>query len=246
MEFGKKDDESRRWGIYLLPNLFTVSSLFLGFFAIVSAMHAEFQHSVIAIFVAMIMDTLDGRVARLTNTQTEFGAQLDSLSDMVSFGVAPALLAYSWSLGGEGNIGWLAAFIYAVGVALRLARFNAQPDGMDKHYFCGLPCPAAAGVLTALIWFCLEYNVVGQHIWWVVEFAAIILGLLQVSSLPYRSFKDINLKTSVPFISIIVIVFVLVFIAIDPPQVLLLVFGGFAISGPLTVCWQFIRRRFKK
>jgi CDP-diacylglycerol---serine O-phosphatidyltransferase len=236
----------RARGIYLLPNLFTLSALFAGFYAVVSAMKGNFEHSAIAIFVAMIMDSLDGRVARLTNTQTPFGAELDSLSDMVSFGVAPALVIYSFALSYVGKLGWLVAFIYAAAGALRLARFNIR-HSHDKRYFQGLPIPAAAAIVASLVWVCVDYSISGFSIRWIAFCMTLIVGLLMVSNVHYRSFKDLDLKGNVSFMVILFIVFIFVLISIDPPDVFLLLFVIYGISGPLTEFWHIYRkRRFKR
>jgi len=235
----------RSRGIYLLPNLFTTIALFAGYYAIVAALKGKFEHAAIAIFVAMLMDSLDGRVARLTNTQTAFGAQLDSLSDMVSFGVAPALVIYSWSLMTLGKFGWLASFIYTVSVALRLARFNTQPSS-DNRYFQGLACPAAAGLLAGLIWVGYDYDIAGTSISVLVAALTITVGLLMISSIPYRSFKDTNLRESVPFIAIVAVVMVLVFISIHPPTVLFLGFLTYVASGPALRVWSLIHPSFSR
>ena len=189
----------RRRGIYLLPNLFTIAGLFAGFYAIVTAMEGYFNYAAIAIFVAMIMDFFDGRVARLTNTQSAFGAELDSLSDMVSFGVAPALVIYSWSLEGLGKLGWLAAFIFTAAGALRLARFNTQVSIADKRYFQGLPIPAAAGVLASMVWLCVDSEILGDGVSMITAVLAILIAILMVSNVRYYSFKEIDLKGRVPF-----------------------------------------------
>src|SRR5574340_1651268 len=189
----------RRRGIYLLPNLFTTAALFAGFYAIVQAMNGRFDHAAIAIFIAMVLDGLDGRVARLTRTQSAFGAEYDSLSDMVSFGVAPALVMYVWALKGMGKLGWLAAFVYCAGAALRLARFNTQLEVADKRFFQGLPSPAAAALIAGLIWVMHDYQVRGSEIRWIAWGVTVFAGLTMVSSLRYYSGKDINLRKSVPF-----------------------------------------------
>ncbi len=205
----------RRRGIYLLPNLFTIAGLFAGFYAIVTAMEGYFNYAAIAIFVAMIMDFFDGRVARLTNTQSAFGAELDSLSDMVSFGVAPALVIYSWSLEGLGKLGWLAAFIFAAAGALRLARFNTQVLVADKRYFQGLPIPAAAGVLASMVWLCVDSEILGDIVSMMTAILAIIIAILMVSNVRYYSFKEIDLKGRVPFVAILLVVLVFVGISLD-------------------------------
>lgn len=223
----------RRRGIYLLPNLFTIAGLFAGFYAIVTAMEGYFNYAAVAIFVAMIMDFFDGRVARLTNTQSAFGAELDSLSDMVSFGVAPALVIYSWSLEGLGKLGWLAAFIFAAAGALRLARFNTQVSIADKRYFQGLPIPAAAGVLASMVWLCVDSEILGDGVSMMTAALAIIIAILMVSNVRYYSFKEIDLKGRVPFVAILLVVLAFVGISLDPPKILFLIFFCYALSGPI-------------
>lgn len=238
----KPVEETRGRGIYLLPNLFTLGALFAGFYAIVLAMRGGFDNAAIAIFIAMLMDSLDGRVARLTNTQTPFGAELDSLSDMVSFGIAPALLIYSFALNSFGKVGWLAAFIYTASGALRLARFNTK-NLHDKRYFQGLPIPAAAAILAGLVWVCVDYEISGFGIRLLAFFMAVIVGLLMVSNIHYRSFKDLDLKGSVPFIAILIIVFLFVFISIAPSDILFGIFLLYGFSGPITRVWHSYRKR---
>ncbi len=224
-------------GIYLLPNLFTVSAMFSGFYAIIASFHhpegTQLIWASVAIFIAMLLDSLDGRVARLTNTQTAFGAELDSLSDMVSFGIAPACLMYVWGLNALGKIGWLIAFVYAVAVALRLARFNVTEE-TSKRYFQGLACPAAAGVLAGLVWVLESFHIHVSPIFVVMlAVVPIFLAIMMITSIPYRSFKDLNVKQHVPFMTMLLVVLTLIFIAVDPPVVLFIVFVGYAISGPL-------------
>lgn len=233
----------RRRGIYLLPNLFTIAGLFAGFYAIVTAMEGYFNYSAIAIFVAMIMDFFDGRVARLTNTQSAFGAELDSLSDMVSFGVAPALVIYSWSLEGLGKLGWLAAFVFAAAGALRLARFNTQVLVADKRYFKGLPIPAAAGVLASLVWLCVDSEILGPAVSLVTALCAIIIAVLMVSNVRYYSFKEIDLKGHVPFVAILLVVLAFVGISLDPPKILFLIFFCYALSGPVLTLYTLHKKR---
>ncbi len=236
-----------RRGIYLLPNLFTTAALFAGFYSVVAAMKGYFDTAAIAIFVAMILDALDGRVARMTNTQTAFGAQYDSLSDMVAFGVSPALIIYSWSLSNLGKLGWLAAFLYAAGTALRLARFNTQAQDIDKRYFQGLPSPAGAGVIAGTVWLGATYEVQGILIAIPVSILTVTIAALMVSTIRYYSFKKIDLKGKVPFVVLIIPVLILVGIAIDPPQALFAIFIIYAFSGPVMTLWQLrqIRRRYK-
>lgn len=229
-------------GIYLLPNLFTTGGLFAGFYAIVAGMQGLFEISAIAIFIAMVMDGLDGRVARLTNTASAFGAQYDSLADMVSFGIAPALVIYHWGLYELGKVGWLAAFVYAVATALRLARFNVQVETQDKRFFTGLPCPAAAALVASMIWIGTDFKIPGQRI---SEFMAIVtmtIGLLMVSNVRFYSFKDIDLKGKVPFMAIVMVVLIYTLIAYDPPKVLFATTFLYALSGPL----MWLKSRFNK
>ncbi|MCK4607931.1 MAG: CDP-diacylglycerol--serine O-phosphatidyltransferase [Gammaproteobacteria bacterium] len=240
------NNKPRRRGIYILPNLFTISALFAGFYAVVAGMQGAYSNAAIAIFIAMIMDNLDGRVARLTNTQTDFGAQLDSLSDMVSFGIAPALVMYSWILHSLGKLGWLSAFVYAVAVALRLARFNVQLETADKHYFQGLPCPPAAGVIAGFVWTCVSFNINNWSVAIIGSILVILVGLLMVSNVRYHNFKEIDLKNKVSFLAILVLVLVLVLVAIDPPQILFMAFTLFAISGPILTFWQLRKKRKEK
>ncbi|MCW8959287.1 MAG: CDP-diacylglycerol--serine O-phosphatidyltransferase, partial [Gammaproteobacteria bacterium] len=210
----------RRRGIYLLPNLFTTAALFAGFYAIVAAMGGQFEAAAVAIFIAMVLDGLDGRVARMTNTQSEFGAEYDSLADMISFGLAPALVMYEWSLHSMGKLGWLAAFIYTAGAALRLARFNTQIGIADKRFFQGLASPAAAAVVVGMVWVGHDYEVAGSRLAWLALLVTVATGILMVSNARYYSFKDLDLKGRVPFFFLLVVVLIFVLISIDPPQVL--------------------------
>jgi CDP-diacylglycerol--serine O-phosphatidyltransferase len=231
----------RRKGIYILPSLFTTANLFAGFFAIVMAMQGNFEYAPIAIFIAMVLDMLDGRVARMTHTESEFGVQYDSIVDMVSFGMAPALVMYSWALAGLGKLGWLAAFIYAAGAGLRLARFNVQVGTIDKRFFRGLPSPAAAALVMSFIWVLHAYGVPGREISLIALAVTVIGGGLMVSNVRYRSFKDLDLHGRVPFVAILALPLVFVLIVLDPPQVLFAVFAGYAVSGP--VGWLLRLRR---
>ncbi len=230
-------------GIYLLPNLFTISALFSGFFAIVSSMRANYDTAAIAIFICMILDMLDGRIARLIGAQSDFGAQLDSLSDMVSFGIAPALLVYSWSLVGLGKVGWLTAFVYAASTALRLARFNTQLANNDKRYFKGLPCPAAAAVIAGSIWLAEQYTISGYGLAWLMGLITFTVGVLMVTNIRYYSSKDIDFKSSVPFLYIMALVLILVGIATYPALVLTISFTTYAISGPVHTLLRLRQRR---
>ena len=229
--------------IYLLPNLFTTGALFSGFYAIVAGMNGDYINAAIAIFIAMILDGMDGRIARLTNSSSEFGAQFDSLSDMVAFGVAPALVTFSWSLSSLGKIGWIAAFVYVAGAALRLARFNVQISKVDRRYFIGFPSPAAAALVAGMIWALAEVNVDGKQLDW---FAAIVVastGMMMVSNFKYYSFKEFDLRRSIPFVALLAIVLVFVVVSIDPAKVLLGGFLVYALSGPARTCWIFYKIR---
>lgn len=239
-------NQSRSRGIYLLPNLFTSAALFAGFYAIVQAMNGRFELAAVAIFVAMVLDGLDGRVARLTHTQSAFGAEYDSLSDMVSFGVAPALIAYVWALKGMGKLGWMAAFVYCVGAALRLARFNTQLDVADKRYFQGLPSPAAAALVAGLVWVMNEYGIAGNDVKWLAFAVTLFAGLTMVSNVRYYSGKDINLRRSVPFVVVFLIAMGFVLVAYSPPEMLFGVVTLYALSGYVTSAWSWMRRSKSK
>lgn len=222
----------RNRGIYLLPNLLTSAALFSGFYAIIAAMNGSFEKAAIAIFVSMVLDGLDGRVARMTNTQSDFGAQYDSLADMVSFGVAPALVAFSWSLQDAGKVGWVAGFIFVAGAALRLARFNTQIGSVDKRYFIGLASPAAAGVVAGMVWVGTQFEIDAAHYALVIALIVALSGILMVSNFYYHSFKEIDLKGKVPFVVLLGVVMVLAVISIDPATLLWLIFVIYAFSGP--------------
>ena len=247
METEDKTQKTRR-GIYLLPNMITTAGLFAGFYAIVAAMNGRFEAAAIAIFVAMIMDGIDGRVARLTNTQSEFGVEYDSLADMVSFGLAPALVVYEWSLQsmvtvGWAKLGWLAAFIYTASAALRLARFNSQIETAEKYYFKGLPSPSAAGVLAGMVWVGADLGVAGEDLVYVAFVLTLAMGLLMVSNARYYSFKEIHFKNRVSFVAILVVVLVYAFASIDPPKVLFACFLVYAISGVVYTFLEMRKRR---
>jgi len=221
----------RRKGIYILPNLFTLAALFGGFYAIVMAMNGRFDQAGIGVFCAMILDSLDGRVARMTNTQSAFGEQMDSLSDMVSFGAAPALIAYEWALKGLGRWGWVAAFVYCACAALRLARFNVNTSVVDKRYFQGLPSPAAAALVTGLVWVMNDLGWDGRQLDWIMFAVALYSGLTMVTNVPFYSFKDVHMKRSVPFAVIVLIALIIAVITIHPPIVLFAVFVIYSVSG---------------
>lgn len=226
-------DKPRRRGFYLLPNLLTTGGLFAGFYAIVASMSGHFDYAAIAIFIAMIMDGLDGRIARMTGTQSDFGAEYDSLSDMVAFAVAPAVVVFNWSLHDAGKFGWIAAFIYVASGALRLARFNTQVGTADKRYFQGLASPSAAAICAGLVWLGVDYQWDGPY--YAVPFSVLVMvaGLLMVSNFRYSSFKEVDWKGRVPFISILALVIIFALIAYDPPIVLFVGFSLYALSGPV-------------
>ncbi|UCV01489.1 CDP-diacylglycerol--serine O-phosphatidyltransferase [Acidovorax radicis] len=236
----------RRKGIYILPNLFTLAALFGGFYSIVMAMNGRFDMAAIGVFCAMVLDSLDGRVARMTNTQSAFGEQMDSLSDMVSFGAAPALIAYEWSLQGLGRWGWIAAFVYCACAALRLARFNVNTSVVDKRYFQGLPSPAAAALVAGFIWLMTELGVhPGESLWlswnqitWLMFGFTLYAGLTMVTNVPFYSFKDIQMKKSVPFAAIVLIALGIAIINIHPPIVLFGVFVIYGLSGYGVYAWR--------
>jgi CDP-diacylglycerol--serine O-phosphatidyltransferase len=228
----------RRKGIYVLPNLFTLAALFGGFYAIVMAMNARFDLASIGVFCAMVLDSLDGRVARMTNTQSAFGEQMDSLSDMVSFGAAPALISYEWALKGLGRWGWMAAFVYCACAALRLARFNVNTAVVDKRYFQGLPSPAAAALVAGFIWLMTELQVAGNSLAWPMFALSLYAGLTMVSNVPFYSFKDVQMKKSVPFVVIVLIALGIAAINIHPPIVLFGVFVLYGFSGYVVYAWR--------
>lgn len=229
--------DNKRKGIYLLPNLLTTAGIFSGFYAVVASMKGQFEPAAIAIFIAMIFDGLDGRVARLTNTQSAFGAEYDSMADMVSFGIAPALVAYNWGLAGLDKLGWLAAFVYVAGAALRLARFNTTVETADKRFFQGLPSPAAAALVAGLVWVGQEYQVKEIFNPFFVEaFVGVmtaLTGVLMVSNFKYNSFKEVNWHGKVPFVAILIVCLIFVVVATEPAFVLFLVFFLYAAAGPI-------------
>lgn len=238
----RKPMDLRRRGIYLLPNLLTTAALFAGFYAIVQAMNSRFEYAAVAIFIAMIFDGLDGRVARLTHTQSEFGAEYDSLSDMVSFGVAPALITYEWALKGLGKWGWFAAFIYCAGTALRLARFNTNIDVGDKNFFQGLPSPAAAALVASFVWVMLDNNFSGQDVRWYACVLTTFAGITMVSNLKFYSFKSVNMRKSVPFIVIFLFALFFIFVAQNPPLHIFLLFFVYSLSGYAIWLFEWHRR----
>jgi CDP-diacylglycerol--serine O-phosphatidyltransferase len=232
-------EPARRRGIYLLPNTFTTLNLFAGFYAIVQGMNHDFEKAAVAIFIAMVFDSLDGRVARLTRTQSAFGAEYDSLADMLSFGAAPALVVYEWALRDMGRIGWIAAFVYCVGAALRLARFNTQLSVADKRWFTGLPSPAAAALVAGMIWVFNDYQVRGGEVKWFAVSVTLYAGITMVSSVRFYSGKDINLRRAVPFSVVLAVVLALLLISIEPSHVLWGLMLAYGISGYV---WWVVQR----
>jgi CDP-diacylglycerol---serine O-phosphatidyltransferase len=223
----------RRRGIYLLPNLLTLSALFFGFYAILQAINQDFDKACVAVFVAMVLDSLDGRVARMTKTQSAFGAELDSLSDMVSFGAAPAIVVYEWAISAIAyrQLGMVVAFVYCACAALRLARFNVQINVVDKRFFSGLPSPAAAALVTGFIWVCNDLDYSGPDVKWWALGVTVFAGLSMVTTAKFYSFKTINLKRSVPFFALAACVLVYALVSIHPPSVLFAAFMVYAVSG---------------
>jgi len=237
---------ARGRGIYLLPNLFTTAALFAGFYAVLASMDGQFEKAALAIFLAMVLDGLDGRVARMTHTQTAFGAEYDSLSDMVAFGLAPALVMYQWALNDLGKVGWMAAFIYTAGAALRLARFNSQLDTADKRFFTGLPSPSAAAVLAGAVWVAVDNGLQPQSWSWLAAGLTAVVGMLMVSNFLYHSFKQIDFKGKVPFFAVVVMMLVFAVVLMEPPLVLFAVFFGYTLAGPVLSLRRLARRRVRK
>jgi len=238
----ENDPKSRRRAIYLLPNLFTTAALFAGFYAVVSAMHDFFAQAAVAIIVAQILDGFDGRIARSIQAESDFGAQYDSMSDLVAFGVAPALVALSWSLSSLGKLGWMAAFVYLACAALRLARFNTQIGVVDRKYFLGLASPPAAALIASLVWVCTEAGIDSSSIAVIGAIIVVSTGLLMVSNIPYHSFKSIDVKERIPFIVLLAIIFAFAVIFIDPARTIFTMAVVYVFSGPAL----YLFRRYKK
>ena len=240
--FVEPPPRKRRKGIYILPNLFTLGALFGGFYAVVMAMNGRFEQSAYGVFAAMVLDSLDGRVARMTRTQSVFGEHMDSLSDMVSFGAAPALVVYEWALKDLGKLGWLAAFVYCASAALRLARFNTNIGVVDKRFFQGLPSPAAAAIVMGFIWVMNDQGFTGieEGAWlgWTTFAFTLYAGLTMVTNVPFYSFKDLSLKRSVPFVVIVLIALGIAVINIHPPIVLVALFMLYGLSGYAVYIWK--------
>lgn len=241
----KTPEEKRRRGIYLLPNAFTTANLFAGFYAVVQAMNGRFEVAAIAIFLALVFDGMDGRVARLTNTQSAFGEQYDSMADLTSFGIAPALVMYVWALQSLGRWGWLAAFIFVAGAALRLARFNTNIAVVDKRFFQGLPSPAAAALIAGFVWLAVDnkLRVSGEPLAWCAFVLTIYAGVAMVSNAPFYSGKSFAVGKSVPFWGILLLVLLFVFVSSDPPIVLFSLFIIYGLSGWVVMAWRWRRAR---
>jgi CDP-diacylglycerol--serine O-phosphatidyltransferase len=246
MESDQDKTKKRRRGIYLLPNLFTTATLFFGFYAILASMNGKFEAAAMAIFAAMLMDGLDGRVARMTNSQSEFGAQYDSLADLIAFGLSPALVMYSWALTDLGKLGWLAAFIYTAATALRLARFNTQIGVADKRYFQGLPSPSAAAIMAGGVWLGVDYEIAGTSVSWGAALLTTATGLLMVSNFRFHSFKEIDFHGKVPFIAMVIMMLGFAVVLTHPPTILFLLFLAYAISGPLITLVKLRERKSRR
>ncbi len=237
----------RRKGIFLLPNLLTTGALFAGFFAVISGMNNDFHNACMAILAAMFLDGLDGRVARLTNTQSAFGAEYDSLSDLLAFGVAPALICFSWALSDLGTLGWTAAFFYVACAALRLARFNVQLGTVSKRFFVGLASPAAAGLVIFMVWVCDRYGIaVIRPVSVLAAIVTMVAGLLMVLNIHYYSFKDMDFKNRVPFFVILMVILLFVIVSWDPPVVLFVITILYALSGPMLTFYNYQKKKSKK
>ncbi|HKJ70237.1 MAG TPA: CDP-diacylglycerol--serine O-phosphatidyltransferase [Gammaproteobacteria bacterium] len=232
-----------RKGVYLLPNLLTTAALFAGFFAVIKSVEGAFVPAAVAALVALVFDGLDGRVARLINAETDFGAEYDSISDAISFGLAPAVLIYQWALQPFGNVGWLGGFLFTACAGLRLARFNTQSGVHDKRYFQGLPVPAGAAALGTWVLFVEEKGFSGVWVNLATLFAVYVVALLMVSNVRYRSFKDADLRYRVPFPVAVLVVGLLILVAVDPPLVLFGFFFVYALAGPVATVLQLRRRR---
>ena len=232
----------RQQSIYLLPNLFTLAALFAGFFAVVQAMNQRFETAAVAVFIAMVLDGMDGRVARMTHSQSAFGAEFDSLSDMVSFGVAPALIAYEWMLRGLGKLGWMVAFIYCAGAALRLARFNTMIGVTDKRWFIGLPSPAAAALVAGLVWICHAYHYTDlPYLNWITLGFTAFAGCSMVVNTRFWSFKELHIRRKVPFVALLLVVLAILLIVSEPPLVLFGFFVLYSLSGSVMAALRYLR-----
>ncbi|MGF1545897.1 MAG: CDP-diacylglycerol--serine O-phosphatidyltransferase [Thiotrichales bacterium] len=247
------EEVRRPRGIYLLPNLFTTAALFSGFYAIIAAQTGRFQAAAVAVFIAMILDAVDGRVARMTNTQSAFGAQYDSLADLVSFGLAPALVMYQWSLfnlndvgWGWAKLGWLAAFFYTAAAAMRLARFNVMLGTADKRYFLGLPSPTAAALMIGLVWMGTDLDISGETLMVPAFIVTVAAGALMVSNVLFPSFKEVDYKRRVPFFGVLVMVLVVMLLAFDPPKTLFFGFLAYTLSGPVIFLLRLRKRKHRR
>ena len=236
----------KRRGIYLLPNLLTTAALLSGFYAIFLAFQGRFEAGAMAIFAAMVFDWADGRIARITGTESAFGAEYDSLSDMVAFGVAPVVLAAAWSLDSLGRAGWLAGFCFTAATALRLARFNTQVGVADKRYFQGLPCPAAAAVVAGLVWVGVDRSLTAESLGWETFVTVILTSVLMVSKIRFRSFKEVDIRERIRFMTVLALVLALALVATDPALLLFMGFTLYALSGPVETLIQVRRARRRR
>ena len=239
-------DRKKRKGIYLLPNLLTTAALLSGFYAVYLAFQGRFEAGATAIFVAMVFDWADGRIARVTGTESAFGAEYDSLSDMVAFGIAPVVLAAAWSLDAFGKPGWFAGFCFTAATALRLARFNTQVGVADKRYFQGLPCPAAAAVVAGLVWVGVDRDLTGASLGRETFVVVILMSLLMVSNIRFRSFKEVDVRERIHFVTVLALVLGFALLAIDPALILFAGFGLYALSGPVETLIQVRRARHRR
>ncbi len=254
--YRKKNRPSKKMGVYILPNLFTTCALFAGFYAIIAAMNHQFSTAAIAINIAVLFDGFDGRIARLINAQSDFGGEYDSLADMVSFGLCPALVFYNWTLThlqgiGLGKVAWISAFVYTAATALRLAKFNTLtivPVIKGKHYFFGLPCPIAAALVANLIWVGNDHHLPMSKPWFAISMTVLLISIavLMLSNIPYRSFKDIDLKNSVRFLAFIVVLLVLMGVAMWPAELLLLIIVSYVLYGPIWALYRWFKKRSRK
>ncbi len=245
----RKYDGEKHGAVYLAPNLVTTTALMFGFYAILSAINNDFERAAISIFVAMVLDGLDGRVARLVGGESAFGEQYDSLSDLLSFGVAPAILIYQWSISTAEHVRWLPErlswvipFIYCACAALRLARFNIQIGSVDARYFIGLPSPAAAGTVAGFVWFGTEYNIIGADVVFFAIMIALYAGCMMVAPIKFLSFKKVGLKNKIPFFAMIVLVLLLALISVNPATVLWLVFLCYSTHGPIRKAYKLYKK----
>lgn len=241
--------KEHKYGVYLAPNLVTTMALMFGFYSILASINGDFHRAAICIFVAMLLDGMDGRVARLVGGESAFGEQYDSLSDLLSFGVAPAILIYQWSLSSAETVAWLPerlawmiAFVYCACGALRLARFNTQIGQVDSRFFIGLPSPSAAGTVAGFVWFGVEYQIVGRDVVLLSILITLFAGMMMVAPIKYFSFKKLNLKGKIPFLGALGLVLILAIISINPATLLWLIFFVYALHGPARKLYRWVKQ----